>query len=25
LIGRRGKTDTANLAALCYQNAFVDS
>jgi hypothetical protein len=25
LPGRRGKKDTANLATLCYQNAFVDS
>jgi hypothetical protein len=25
MFGRRGKTATANLAALCYQNAFVDS
>jgi hypothetical protein len=25
LLGQRGKTATANLAALCYQNALVDS
>jgi hypothetical protein len=25
LPGQRGKTATANLAALCYQNALVDS
>jgi hypothetical protein len=25
LLGQRGKTATANLAALCYQDAFVDS